>query len=388
MDGTTRKEPRQVVTLLWSLRDLAHVARQVENRVAERFSEAPAALNLEATRRLLAVALDVIGRIGSLYGEPAAAGDDDLEGALEEMFSAGGGEECPAAEDGLEPGAGRDPETAETAPMEPPARSAATVPGNDETRVGPLATIAALELRERLEDLAGLDPGEDPLEVLAHASHARGAFLRAAIALEKLVCAAEGLRPRLASPQDLQRALAIRAAYAAVARALCEDHPDDREPPPRSCLVRAADAIGQLLSCPLTRDIRIADRIALARMHRRLLAQLESPAPGDADGLRTWQDLKGLFGMLLLVNNRQELREHDHEAARWLLERLPLSGPARLGDREREVLALLADREPGLLVEEQVLDADRVGHLRRRLLRIARELAPATISREPDQVLA
>lgn len=388
MDGAARREPRQVVTLLWSLRDLARVAREVESRVAERFAEAPAELNLEATRRLLAVALDVIARIGSLYGEPDPAGDDDLEGALEEMFSSGGGNDFPPVEDETPPGTDEDLETAETAPVEPPPRSAAPLPADEETRVGPLATIATLELRERLEDLSGLDPREDPLEALAHASHARGAFLRAAIALEKLVCAAEGLRPRLASPQDLQRALAIRAAYAGVARALCEDHPDDQVPPPRSCLVHAADAIGQLLACPLTRHIRIADRIALARMHRRLLAHLESPDPDDPEGLRVWQDLKGLFGMLLLVNNRQELREHDHEAARWLLERLPLSGPARLGDREREVLTLLADREPELLVEEPNLDAERVGDLRRQLLRIARELAPVSVSREPEPVPA
>jgi len=383
VDGTTNGEPRQVVTLLWSLRDLARVARQVESRVAERFADAPAEPNLEATRRLLVVALDVIDRIGSLYGETGAGDDDDLEGALEDMFSPVAEERL---EDGMPDGEEDDPENAETAPVAPHGRPAGPLPADETTRIGPLATIATMEIRERLQDLAGLDPGEDPLETLAHASHARGAFLRAAIALEKLVCAAEGLRPRLPSPHDLERALAIRAAYAATARALCEQHPDDDTPPPPECLAVAADAIGKLLACDLTRHIRIADRIALARMHRRLLAHLESPDPEDPGGLRVWQDLKGLFGMLLLVNNRQELREHDHEAARWLLERLPLSGPARLGEREMEVLALLADREPGLMVERPDLDADRVGALRRQLLRIARELAP--FSRSPESAPA
>ena len=357
-----------MITLLWSLRDLAGIAREIEGRAAERFTDADADRNLEATRRLLAVALDVVHRIGTIYGTTGTTGNDDVEGALEEIFGTGG--------------SGQADEVETMAPIPPPP-DGPTGHEDEATRIASLATIAGLEIRERTDDLAALDPGGDPLEILAHASHARGAFLRAAIALEKLVCAAEGLRPRLASPQDLQRALAIRAAYADVARALCRDHPDDETPPSRECLARAADAIGRLLSCALTRHVRIADRIALARMHRRLHRQLSTPDPSDPDGLRTWQDLKGLFGMLLLVNNRQELREHDHEAARWLLEQLPLAGPARLGEREQEVLRLLADREPSLRVEAPDLASEQVAALRRTLLRMARELAPAHLDRDP-----
>ena len=381
VDATGTTEPRRTITLLWSLRDLARLAREIENRVAERFAEAPADLNLAATRRLLEVGLHLVGRIGSLYGEDAGTDGDDLEGALREMFSADG-------EDGFLAGMEPDPPAGDPGDGGPPPAGPRQPPVDaEETRIGSLARIATLELGERLDDLAGLDPGEDPLEALAHASHARGAFLRAAIALEKLVCAAEGLRPRLASPQDLHRALAIRAAYARVARALCAEHPDDRIPPSRECLAREAAALGELLACPLTPHLRIADRIALARMHRRLLLLLQEPGPVGPEGRRTWQDLKGLFEMLLLVNNRQELREHDHEAARWLLERLPLSGPARLGPREQEVLSLLADREPALLCEGPDLDGERVGELRRVLLGIARGLAPAGALPEPAAAL-
>lgn len=178
--------------------------------------------------------------------------------------------------------------------------------------------------RELLETMTG-----PPDELLSECKHVQRGLLSALDALAS--CIAQGQPPR---PTDgLTAALAVRRACARLRAEFAKLAPVGPLP---ASVVSGLRAAGSLIATLVRSDaypyFRSADRQHVAALQRRILAFLNSPKPASM-GLRLLDDCKALSELLALVNQRQELRNHDQEQlSKWLtdLDSTHLETPAEL----------------------------------------------------------
>ncbi len=133
---------------------------------------------------------------------------------------------------------------------------------------------------------------------------------RALIPIESAIRESEELPPLRRRWEDLEDSLEIRRQYAMLWRAVL------RAGQPRGeQLRRALRKIGQRIAVLRHHHIypflRIEDRLAIRELQKRLHAHL-GPA-GAESGETLWTEVVTFFRLLMRVNERQELREHDRE---------------------------------------------------------------------------
>lgn len=183
------------------------------------------------------------------------------------------------------------------------------------TRIQNVAFIARMGLRARLLalDAMGASPGK--WEIIGAASSALREVMKALGALAVVVCDHESLpEPTTFYVTELERSLIIRRAY----RIFYGDVAPSREPQGseiQARLRRAANAIAKLVGRPIYPSLRVHDRFALRTTQRKLQgwlsdASLDAKARETA-GIRLFQNLAHLAELMLAVNERAELRQHD-----------------------------------------------------------------------------
>ncbi len=190
--------------------------------------------------------------------------------------------------------------------------------------------VARLELSHWIESFREIDEVEDPWMLIARCNQGLGTFIKAATALEEVVCRHDGTDPELGALSDTELCINLRRAYTRFRQAIGQDG----EPLTGDLARRvqeAVDAIARLLGGALLTAIRISDRCQLMNMHERahnwlLAGQLADPKEGQ----HIWQDMLALSELMMQVNRRQELVEHDRELVGELLVRLSATEPEAL----------------------------------------------------------
>lgn len=218
-----------------------------------------------------------------------------------------------------------------------------------------LCEMVHLELSQRL-DLLRHDDGVELWEFLTSCNHARGALIRAGVSIEAAVAACAGQPPQLSVLDEVAQAVRVRAGYRRLRAALASG--GDAEPEQvAGRLAAASAALDEIIASRLFVDLRVADRCELRRARARLAEWFSAGEAADPrDGIRLWQDLNGLAAMLLSINNRQELIEHDRDLLIETLRQLfhgPDLPPAEEQQLRERLTALLGrDAELDSLIEE------------------------------------
>lgn len=188
---------------------------------------------------------------------------------------------------------------------------------NSRQRIADLCFVARLELRAKQQRMAALARSEDAWHVLSDCASARRKLIKSARAVEQALCELEGVRSESTSAHEteLQISIEVRRAYMLFRAEILRDGP------PEPCetvqrLRQAGVSIAKLVGRDVYENLRIDDRLQLRGLQTRLLAWLRAGHDGQPrTGLRLWQDLAAFAGMLVTVNNRAVLREHDQELA-------------------------------------------------------------------------
>jgi hypothetical protein len=251
-------------------------------------------------------------------------------------------------------------------------------------RVADECFVARLGLAESLRLLGTVTSETDGWDVLARANHTIGTLVKSAVNLEFELCQSFELAPRLCRLGDIERAVGLRNAYRRLLSAVSgSGEPTDNDVSTR--LRESRRAIDALLEQAIPTGMRVADRREAVLLRRRIDTWLQQhPGADPQDGRRIWQDLVGFAELLLRINERQELVEHDLDAARRILDRLESSPDSanvppyevtRLYGRDAELDAALESGEP-----------IGVGVLRERLAAIVERLGPQQASESLDQL--
>lgn len=179
--------------------------------------------------------------------------------------------------------------------------------------VADLAFMARMELLSKQQQLEALAAKDDPLDAVSACGSARRNLLRGIFAVDRALCAREQLPLDVAdlALAELQQSLRVRGSYARFRRDLLALGQPELIGVPQY-LERAANRLGALIHGPEFDDFRLDDRLMIHRLLARLQAWLEGVDGRDLkSGLRLWQDLAGFVSLLVQVNHRSELVEHD-----------------------------------------------------------------------------
>ncbi|MCA9609852.1 MAG: hypothetical protein KC619_29845 [Myxococcales bacterium] len=177
-------------------------------------------------------------------------------------------------------------------------------------RVADLAFMANLELRQRRARVATLSPTDDPWKLLATFDSARRRARKSATAVATVLAEVEGLEHGFSHASELTQSLLVRVAYAKLRRQI----EGDGEPTPDQLETRLRHVGTHLVILAgktLYRELRIEDRVQLQQLRTRILEWLADAERTTGDGMHLWQDLTAFASILALVNQRQELLQHD-----------------------------------------------------------------------------
>jgi len=181
-------------------------------------------------------------------------------------------------------------------------------------RIIDLAFMAQWELKRKAQQVQAPGNEEDDVwDLIARCGSARRRILKSAVAVETAICEHEAIASTLEHSYvtELKRSLETRRAYVVFRRELKAPHGNDVATIRRS-LRTAGIGIARLIGRDIYEDLRVTDRTQIRELQARLLAWLRGDDDFDSDsGLKTWQDLSAFADLLLQVNHRAELVEHD-----------------------------------------------------------------------------
>ncbi len=197
-----------------------------------------------------------------------------------------------------------------------------------------VSNIAFAVRAQLLESFHALNGALDSDQIWVVASHADTGLRRAGkglITLEHTIREYEGLEPVERTWSKLHDSLEIRRLYCQFRRGISHLGAPETPEELNSGLRKAAHRIAILRDRSIYPLMRISDRIPIRRLQKRILGWLENHQAADRDeqGRRLWSDLQSFSELLVQVNHREELREHDRRVVReWLESHFPedLSG--------------------------------------------------------------
>jgi hypothetical protein len=185
-------------------------------------------------------------------------------------------------------------------------------PGSRE-QLTDLCFMARMELRARAETLLRLGHAEDVLRVVDAAASVWRKVLATLVAAERALCSLAGLSSAMphVHAQDVARSLAVRKAYASF-RAAIHALPTPDPANLQGTLRRVGVCFAQLVGRDIYEHLRVHDRVHFTAQQTKVLQCLRGEHGENTQAcFRLFQDVVAFAGMLVLVNNRTELREHD-----------------------------------------------------------------------------
>lgn len=186
-------------------------------------------------------------------------------------------------------------------------------------RVADLAFMGRWELESRLGRVRRLRKDTPSWNILAVCSSALRRVVKAATALEGSLRDKEGLPGGVDQGfvTELMLSLKVRRAYASFWRAVVSEDPPSTDEVHRRLRLGAIQ-IAKLIGRSVYPDLRILDRMEIRKLQSNILDWLRSSERDPRAGLRIWHDLNAFAGLLVLVNRRTELKEHDEVQLREL----------------------------------------------------------------------
>ena len=176
--------------------------------------------------------------------------------------------------------------------------------------VADLAFVARGGLRSCREELRAAANQRDFFQIASACDTGMRRLRKALVSVESSAAEFEGVAVPRRHLADLEISLEIRKLYGELNRELVAEGP-----PPDGELEASLDAIAQRLvelrKLDLYPLLRIGDRVEMRRLYKRILDWLQQPQPDLIEGHRLWQDVSGFAHLLLQINHREELREHD-----------------------------------------------------------------------------
>ena len=235
-------------------------------------------------------------------------------------------------------------------------------------RIADVAMIARMELSRRRERLQRLSERAGAWEIIAVAASVRRRILKSATALQRAICLHEGVDCHNSwFRTELERSLEVRRVYALFRRRLELERPPSPEQV-YSRLRLAGTSLAILIGSDIYESLRVSDRRMIRELQSKIIAWLRGASEGGRHparaGAQIWHDVAAFANLLMQVNNRAELLEHDRAALTRVAGRLasgcsgvelpaellgPLEGiAARDGQLEELVLAARAGTPPEL----------------------------------------
>ncbi len=198
--------------------------------------------------------------------------------------------------------------------------------------VSGLAFVARGQLMEMQESLNSALEHKLVWAVASHSDSSLRHIRKALIAIESAVREYEGLEATDRRWTDLQDSLETRRLYGQFRRAILRGGDPRTHDELTVALKSAATRIAILRGLEIYPFLRIDDRLTIRRLQKRIFAWLDDDADSSQEtGLRLWQDLISFARLLMKVNDREELREHDRQVV-TSVHRL-LFGPKRPAQR-------------------------------------------------------
>lgn len=230
-------------------------------------------------------------------------------------------------------------------------------------QISDLAFIAMLEFGQ-LDPAGRLHQISDPWEIIAYCEDANRRVAYTLTMLEQPIAALRNVERGLDPMSEVLIAIETRRHYARLAQSVLKH----QTPENFDELKRALRAIGTAIAMLIGRDIyghiRVHDRQQIRALQSRILDWLrdEHPPRTYADGIRLWGDLVGACQLLMQINRREDLVQHDGETIKRLLE---------LDDPTRDRAALLTLRGLDLELDTLLEDGADAEAIRSILLRLS-----------------
>lgn len=192
--------------------------------------------------------------------------------------------------------------------------------------VSNIAFAVRAQLMETYDALKGALEGDQIWVVASHADTGLRRAGKGLITLEHTIREYEGLEPVERTWSKLHDSLEIRRLYCQFRRGISRLGTPETLEELTSGLRSAAHRIAILRDRSIYPLMRISDRIPIRRLQKRILGWLENDQAADREelGRRLWSDLQSFSELLVQVNHREELREHDRRVVReWLETHFP-----------------------------------------------------------------
>ena len=231
-----------------------------------------------------------------------------------------------------------------------------------------LAFLGRNELQELHSSLEQAATASNTWKIVSETDRSVTRSIRALIPIEAALRDYQGLEPIRRRWFDLDDALEIRQCYIRFwleARRAAESAGDIAER-----LRHFSTLIAELRRTKIYPYLRIDDRLEIRAVQKRIFAYLEEPGDdAQREGQRLWQDMVGFFDLLMQINRREELLDHDRLMVGRIYRELsdPSSTPERLPIEMHRKLMSLASQEPDLddllLNDEPARSVDYLGPL-------------------------
>ncbi|MCG8418084.1 MAG: hypothetical protein MJE77_09105 [Proteobacteria bacterium] len=199
--------------------------------------------------------------------------------------------------------------------------------GTTAQRIADISFVARLELAHKRQQLDGLRLDGSHWEPIAVCASIRRRILKVASALERAMCEDENIEPQIDWYHiEMKISVEVRRVYAIFRRSLEPDSPPDRGHI-HARIRRAGIAIAMLTGRDVYEELKIRDRQMLRELQHKVVSWLrvcngEISKSHAGSGITLWQDAVGLANLLMQVNNRAELRDHDEQVLADLNETL------------------------------------------------------------------
>ncbi len=181
--------------------------------------------------------------------------------------------------------------------------------------VSGLAFVARGQLMEMRETLASALEQGQVWAVAAHADSSLRHAGKALIAAESAVREYEGFEAKDRRWVNLEDSLETRRLYGQFRRAILRGGDPRTRQELAASLKSVATRIAILRGLEIYPFLRLDDRLTIRKLQKRIAAWLggdDSDGSTEA-GRRLWQDLVSFARLLMKINDREELREHDRQ---------------------------------------------------------------------------
>lgn len=218
-------------------------------------------------------------------------------------------------------------------------------------RIVDVIVLGQIELGNKRVALAAVQSRQDSWAIVDALASARRRTLKVLVALVHSICAHHGIECPFASHQtELEISLEVRRVYTRFRRIVAQI-PEPRTEEVGQRLREAGILLAKLIGRDAYEHMRTCDRREIWAVQRRVLDWLRTANPSPRHGVRIWQDFAALAGVLVQINHRTELREHDLAVASRLHRALAA------GDGAAPIGAALLDELGRLYGRDDELDA-------------------------------